>query len=648
MKESNRTLVYVVVAVAAAGLAFTVRYATQPAPLEEFANVGEPFYPDFEDPNAAKSLSVVAFNEDTASIKEFRVEFKDGLWRIPSHHDYPADAEDRLSNTAASVIGIERGTLVGRRESDFERFGVLDPLNEDATQLKGRGQRVTLTKENGEVLADYIIGKKYETPTPGTDEEDMYYVRLPKEKETYRTRLEIDLSTKFADWIEADLLQVQREDLREIMINKYSIDEVQRKIVDEEVSRLTRDKSFDPWNLEGLDEATEEVDTTKTQELVSNLDDLKIVGVRPKPQGLGADLKVDQSVIKSQLQLDMLVTNMADKGFLVLPGNEGKPQLVSNEGELVAATDKGVVYTLRFGEIFTGSEFEIEVGSTESDGEETVEDIEAGAQDEETADGKEADGKSPQNDLKRSRYLFVSADFDQKHVGDPPQKPEEPAKPAEEPSESADEPDSEEQATSNGESADSNGTGDADEEHAGDGEKPSGDEENKQTDKDAEYAAARQKYEQDLKQYETDLKEYEEKLEEGKQKAKELNDRFAEWYYVISAESFENLRLSRSELVKPKEQEAAEDSNAPADQPADSAAETPAEKPATESAAPIEEPPAPKEPTTGDASADETSEAGEPETAAEPQDEPAAEAEQPTPGEEPAAPDTPAAESPEP
>ena len=52
--------------------------------------------------------------------------------------------------------------------------------------------------------------------------------------------------------------------------------------------------------------------------------------------------------------------------------------------------------------------------------------------------------------------------------------------------------------------------------------------------------------------FETDLKAYQAKIEAGEKKVKELNGRFAEWYYVISADSFENLRQGRKSLVKPK------------------------------------------------------------------------------------------------
>ncbi len=43
-------------------------------------------------------------------------------------------------------------------------------------------------------------------------------------------------------------------------------------------------------------------------------------------------------------------------------------------------------------------------------------------------------------------------------------------------------------------------------------------------------------------------------MEDGRKKVEELNARFADWYYVISAGSFEKLHLSRKDLVVKKEE----------------------------------------------------------------------------------------------
>src|SRR3990172_1110381 len=209
MTESRRTLIFVAVAVVSVGAPAVTYSRAKPKPPGEYEKVGTSFFPDFEDPSSAQSLRVVVYNEELATMKPFTVAFKDGRWRIPSHHDYPADAKDRLAKTAASVIGIQRDGLQSRRDTDHALYGVIAPDSEDAAQLKGRGQRITLADAQGTPLADYIIGKKVE------GQPDQYYVRRFDEKETYRAHLKIDLSTRFSDWIEPDLLKLDRYALKD-------------------------------------------------------------------------------------------------------------------------------------------------------------------------------------------------------------------------------------------------------------------------------------------------------------------------------------------------------------------------------------------------------------------------------------------------
>ena len=282
------------------------------------------------------------------------MEFKDGVWKIPSHHDYPADAEDELAETAASLVGVVRGALESRRKSDHERFGVIDPLDESNTNLKGRGQRLTLSKEGGAPLVDFIVGKQV------PDEPNEYFVRKVDEDSVYRTKLNIDLSSNFSDWIEPDLLKVDRDRLVEIIVNKYSIDEGKRRIVNRELSTLTRKNSTAPWELEGLNPETEKLNTSDVNQMINTLDDLKIQGIRPKPTGIAAELKKS-----GNLRLDPIdFVDLQSKGFILASDPQGNQQLVSNEGEVIAATNQGVVYSLYFGEIFTGSALDIEVGNS--------------------------------------------------------------------------------------------------------------------------------------------------------------------------------------------------------------------------------------------------------------------------------------------
>ncbi len=48
--------------------------------------------------------------------------------------------------------------------------------------------------------------------------------------------------------------------------------------------------------------------------------------------------------------------------------------------------------------------------------------------------------------------------------------------------------------------------------------------------------------------------EFDAKVAEGKKKAQELNQRFANWFYIISDSEYRKIHLSRKDIVKKKEE----------------------------------------------------------------------------------------------
>lgn len=528
-------MMFVAGAVACLAITGIIEWSSRPAAIEEFGRVGEEFYPEFTDPTAASSLEVYAFDSESVTPLDFRVEqLENGRWVIPSRHGYPADAEDQLSKTAASVIGIRRGAMVTRWPADHAQFGVVNPRQDtlNVGDVEGVGKRIVLRGQDDAVLADYIIGNPVEGETGD------YHVRHPDEEEVYIATLDIDLSTKFSDWIETDLLNVEAWDMTEVTVNDYSFDEIQGQVTKRDVSVLKRNTSSDPWTLDGINEESEEVDTDAMRETVDAIADLKIVGVRPKQKGLTPDLALDRESLSSQRDVDRLQQDLLTRGFLLQQGEGGgtdKLRLIAREGELYAATNEGLVYRLHFGRAFTGSQEELEFGLSADDGDE-------GEDADDEAASEEADDTTTSG--KPGRYVFVRVEFDKQYLGEEPVKPVEPQEPAElAAAEDAAE-----------ESSDEEG---ADEEAAGDSTEESTEGEDAAEEDPLE--EIRKKYEEDKLKYEADLKEYErksdefqEKVQDGEEKAEELNRRFAEWYYVIPGESFDKLRLSRGDLVKAK------------------------------------------------------------------------------------------------
>lgn len=622
-----RTLAFVAIAGVCLVTTGIIEWASQPAEIKEYGKVGQEFYPDFTDPTRAKSLEVYAIDTENVRPLEFRVEqLPNGRWVIPSHHNYPADAEDQLATTAASIIGVERDAMVTRWEADHAKFGVVDPKQEafKAGDVEGVGKRIILRGPDDSVLADYVIGKNAETD--GQSNQDQYYVRMPEEDEVYIAQLEIDLSTKFVDWIKTELLDVDAVDARELVVNDYSFDERQGQITNREVSTLRRESSSDPWTMADLNDENMEVNKDAVRETVRTVADLKIIGVRPKQQGLTPDLKLDRDALQSQRDLDRLQSDLMSRGFLLQAGEGGNQEdlrLLARNGELYVAAENGLRYQLHFGGAFAGSQEELEIGFSSDDDEgegkkeKADEDVgsenkkepaekDDGGENANADDGEETadeDADSEEEDSgKPGRYVFVRVGFDKEYLEEPV-KPEEPEKPAELKEGEDAKAEKEEPASKKDAEAprpENNDAGDADEpaEKGVDsgnenGEKSSAEEENPLAKVREEYEEAKETYDEDLKEYESDLEEYNQKVEEGKEKAEKLNRRFADWYYVIPGDSYDELRLSRADLIKEKEEDdedgaAASEGPGKIDLKAAAKAATPPIKPAPKTAAEIE------------------------------------------------------------
>ena len=376
MSESKKSAIFAGTAVLLALLAWLT--TPKPATPDVFLEKGEPFFPEFTNPNDATSLEVVAFDEETAEAKPFKVVNHNGLWTIPSEHDYPADGKDRLAKTAAGVIGIKKDDISTDNVSDYEACGVIDPLDEGATSLKGRGKRITIRGKNDQILADLILGK--EVP----DRKGFHYVRLPDQKRVYVSKVDLDISTDFNDWIEKDLLEVDRAAIDKVVLRDYSIDE--RTYAVDQRDTVNLENSGGSWKMKKVPPG-KEIDTSVMSSMLGALDDLKIVGVRPKPAGLSEQLTRSGEGMEIS-QSDLLSLQSAGYYF----ARNGA--LLSNEGEVEVGTRDGVLYTLRFGEIVSGQG--------------------------EGSSGASASAQNGKTGAGENRYLFITTEFDPSGIPEPP------------------------------------------------------------------------------------------------------------------------------------------------------------------------------------------------------------------------------------
>lgn len=520
MNETTKTLVFVVAALGVAAAAFATR--PQLNFQQDADDTGQLFYPEFKDVAKAASLELTRFDEATGDVIPFKVAKQGGRWVLPSHENYPADAEKKIGQAATSLLDLKKLGIASKLKADHEKLGVVDPATAQPG-AKGTGLKTLLSDEGGKPLVSLIVGK--EVP----DDPKQRFVREPNRDTVYRTAINpAQLSSKFDDWIEKDLLKLNAWDIASVNLNNYSVDFLNQRMSKGDRLDLAYNDQDSKWTLADL-KSGEELNAETLNALKTALDDLKIVDVRRKPAGLSAMLRQDEGGGINR----EAVESLAEKGFMFTQDGD----LLSNEGEAVVRMKDGVSYVLRFGDI---------AGKA------------AAAEDKE---GKAAEPTGA------NRYLFVMAQFDPDRVEKPML---EPLPEATGPAPASDSPASEPAATEGNAAepkpaeaapAEGNATNPqpgVDGDGAG-GQPPA---EPKPSEQPAAGPAAvtappaeapdalaleRQRIEQENKRKQD---EYEKKLADGAKRAQELNDRFADWYYVISDDVYKKIHLSRRDVIK--------------------------------------------------------------------------------------------------
>ncbi len=383
-KASLITVGFVVVAAASLGAAISMRRVDLPPPT--FEDTGELLFEKFSDPNVAASLSLKSWDTDAAQIVSFSVELKDGIWVIPSHNNYPADGTERMGKAAASFIDIRKDIVRSNDPLDHAKFGVLDP--EAAEEEEGRGQRITISDESGTTLVDIIVGKAV------PDKDGYRFVRYPDKPRVYAVKISIDISTNFVEWIEKDLLKLDRDTVVQVISNSYHVDEKVGAVADIDPMVFAIGSGETELYPEGGDEkapppgewavaegttvpAGKELNATKVKQVFGAASRVKIVGVRPRPA-----------------RLNPMV--LLSKGFFV---NQETMQLYGNEGQLDIVAKDGVIYTLYFGEVTYDTGLSLTAGGPAE-------------VDPKSATGEAADGDPDKG--KANRYMFVMASYDEK------------------------------------------------------------------------------------------------------------------------------------------------------------------------------------------------------------------------------------------
>ena len=572
MNDNTKTLAFL----GAAGAAIALAWTSMPQGREATSSgnkMGQALFDQF-DGTAATAINITEVDQEFQEAKSIEVAQTDKGWFIKrsGKADYPADADNQLEGVSTVLLDIRIHDVASEGSGEHAKFGVLDP-NSANPQDSGIGKYMALKNSSGSSLAELIIGNEVKD-LPG-----LRYVRKPGENTVYMAELENvnNVSTKFVDWVEKDFLDLDKWDVKRVTLDNYDVNIAQGKINRTGPPHVL-DYDSSEWKLSGkpLTDA-EELDKEKLDSLKDALDDLKIIDVESKPQILVENLKRGNEFFKGLNDPGnrTVVTSLQSKGFYTIAVKDAAgqqvPKIVSNKGEILVGMKDAVEYVLRFGETYRGPEDD-ENATGESRyiyafarvNESLLDPPELEAVPSPLPE-KPAPLVKPGTPLNETNATLLPPPSEEKKNGDkgdkgkdgekgasststPPPAPGPPPniKPPSTPPTAPPPPPPAQQPSPP--SSETNGTSAAS---------------SIATDPDAEYAKMRAQREADIARVKAEnarkQKEYTDKVTKAQARVKELNEKLAGWYYVISNDVYEKIRLERTDFVKSKKKEEGEE-----------------------------------------------------------------------------------------
>lgn len=551
MKENKTTIVFL----AAAAVCIALAIFTSPVkrdPSSKVNRMGQPLFETF-DPREATGIEIVEMDEEELEAKSIEVAQTNKGWLIrrPGKPDYPANADNQVKDVSTILFDVRILDQAGEGAGEHAKFGVLDPTRAQPGE-SGVGRMIALKNNSGSNLAQLIIGNEVDGLV------NTHFVRKPDENEVYRVEMQNvnDVSTKFVDWVEKDFLDLDKWNIKQVTFDNYEVKD--GKMVASEKQIL--DYADSEWNLIGsLLSENEELNKEKLDDMKDAFDDLEIIDVEKKPAVLASSLREGNEFVAANnvQELKNSAKSLFDKGFLTveMAGKDGKPmkyedgkpklQVVSKKGEIVVGMKDGVEYVLRFGEAYRGPE-EDENATGDSRyiyayarvnpnllDQPELEPVPAPF----VAPKKKSDDSSKPSKEKKG---VKGPEGEKGKQSPPPLNPPGPPPNFTPPSPPPGKPPvtlpKEVQSSTASSEKDSNSSS-ADQELT-----------KKKADREAEIARVKSSNAQKQK-------EFNDKVAEAQKRVRELNENLADWYYVISNEVYEKIRLDRQDFVKAKETE---------------------------------------------------------------------------------------------
>ena len=230
MNETVKTAIFILLAAALVAGAILSRPTLTDFQPEEM--LGKPLFPLFTDPLDIKSLEIVKLDV-TGERNDFRITEVNGVWSIPSHDNYPADARDQMGRVAEALTDLKVLEVIPPEESGVDsivfqaQYGVIDPTSDTVIAPQDVGIKITLGGSNNETLINLIVGKevarRQSQDMMSGNGTNLRYARIANQAPVYVVSIDpSQFSTNFDQWIEKNLLDISTFDIKEFFVDEYS------------------------------------------------------------------------------------------------------------------------------------------------------------------------------------------------------------------------------------------------------------------------------------------------------------------------------------------------------------------------------------------------------------------------------------------
>lgn len=205
LKDARKRNLAVLSLLALISILLAVAALHHEAALTTPKHVQQTFFPQL--PGEAKKIARININSKAHGVFDVVFDPQKG-WVLPQHGDYPASFE-QLRMTVVGIAALQTIQPETARQDWFHYLDLDLPP-------KGDGTQITLRDEQGHTLATLIAGK---TTDIGDNSGAIgLYVRKPDSKQTWLVRSVFEPKNDPADWMEKNVLAVDRSRIRDVEI----------------------------------------------------------------------------------------------------------------------------------------------------------------------------------------------------------------------------------------------------------------------------------------------------------------------------------------------------------------------------------------------------------------------------------------------